>query len=208
MNRGPFIFLGLFVILASSWLVTLDIPRAESGQLSALGTGADRLPRTSTGLAKQGREVYQELGCVACHTQQVRFSAGNDLERGWGDRQSVARDYIDQTPAFVGSQRIGPDLTNVGSRRSDANWLHRHFYNPQIDSPNSPMPPFSFLYEEREIVGEGSDRALSLPSEYAPEAGKEIIPTRKAEALVAYIMSLKFDYDLPEAPNQDKVTLK
>lgn len=207
MNRGPFIFLGLFIILASSWVITLNRPQAKSGQLSAIITaGSERLPHK--GLASKGREVYQELGCVACHTQQVRFTAGMDVDRGWGNRQSVARDYIDQTPVFVGTQRIGPDLSNIGSRRSDANWLHRHFYNPQIDSPNSPMPPFSFLYEVSDIVGEKSTRALSIPAEYAVEEGKQVIPTGKADALVAYMMSLKFDYDLKEAPNQKKVTLQ
>ncbi len=205
MNRGPFIFLGLFFILAASWAVTLNYPQGKSGQLTAIGSGADRLPHQSLGLVPKGREVYQELGCVACHTQQVRFSAGNDVDRGWGERQTVARDYIDQNPVFVGTQRIGPDLTSVGTRLNDAEWLHRHFYNPQIDSAGSTMPPFAFLYEESKIIGEASNNALVLPEKFAPKAGKEITPTRKAEALVAYMLSLKLDYDLPEAPNAEKV---
>jgi cytochrome c oxidase cbb3-type subunit 2 len=46
---------------------------------------------------------------------------------------------------------------------------------------------------------------VSIPadSEYAPERGYEIVPTRRAEALVEYLLSLKIDYSLPEAPILD-----
>ena len=37
-------------------------------------------------------------------------------------------------------------------------------------------------------------------SEYAPEAGYGVVPTRRAKALVEYLLSLKINYSLPEAP--------
>ena len=40
-----------------------------------------------------------------------------DQARGWGERQSVARDYIFQIRPQLGSSRIGPDLTNLGARK-------------------------------------------------------------------------------------------
>ena len=93
MNRGPFIFLGMFVILAASWTVVLYMPIQQTGRLSAVYDEAQGgvLPRRTNGAAEQGKAVYQELGCIACHTQQVRVASGFDLERGWGSRQSVAR---------------------------------------------------------------------------------------------------------------------
>ena len=67
------------------------------------------------------------------------------------------------------------------------------------------MPPFAFLYEVREIDGEPSPNAVSISadSEYYPGDGYEVIPTKRAEALVAYLLSLKIDYSLPEAPILD-----
>ncbi|MCH6257535.1 cbb3-type cytochrome c oxidase subunit II [Puniceicoccaceae bacterium K14] len=208
MNRGPFIFIGLFIILALSWAYTLDRPQAESGKLSPIGSSSERMPRETVGLAAKGKEVYQEMGCIACHTQQVRFESGSDIARGWGERQSVARDYIDQNPVLLGHNRIGSDLTNVGLRYEEADVLHQLFYNPRISSSKSNMPSYSFLYEERKIIGQASDNALVLPDEYAPEEGMEIVPTSKANALVAYMLSLKADYDLVEAPSLKKVDLK
>ena len=65
----------------------------------------------------------------------------------------------------------------------------------------STMPPFAFLYETREIDGAPSKDALKFPpnSQYAPNAGYEIVPTRRAKALVEYLLSLKINYSLPEA---------
>ena len=207
MNRGPFIFLGLFIILSLSWTMVINEPIQETGRLSPIfdEDQGGRLPRGTKGAAAEGKIVYQELGCIACHTQQVRVSSGSDVARGWGERQSVARDYIDQQPAMVGSIRLGPDLANVGLRRPDTEWHLLHFYNPQITSKGSNMPGFPFLYETREIEGEPSRRALNLPAEFAVDAGFEVVPTRKAEALAAYMKSLKMDYDLEEAPKSNEV---
>jgi cytochrome c oxidase cbb3-type subunit 2 len=66
---------------------------------------------------RPGREVYIREGCYYCHTQQVRDPQNSsDLERGWGMRRSVARDYIYENPPLLGSVRIGPDLANIGSK--------------------------------------------------------------------------------------------
>lgn len=214
MNRGPFIFIGVFAILSVSWAFTLNKPQAESGNLSAFDENGVRVVPALSGLADKGRAVYQDLGCISCHTQQVRFSSGMDIERGWGGRQSVARDYVNEDVALVGTQRLGPDLTNVGERGRDSEWLHMHFFDPQLMVPGSNMPPFAFLYDYRKIVGQPSDRALNLPDDYEIEKGEpiadgyEVVPTREADALVAYMLALTLDYDLREAPSPEKVTRK
>lgn len=114
-------------------------------------------------------------------------------------------DYIDQNVVFTGSNRVGPDLANVGTRRTEAEWHYLHFYNPKITSPGSNMPPFAFLFEKREIAGEGSIRALELPESHALEEGYELVPTRKADALVAYMLGLSQAYDIEEAPAPEKL---
>jgi len=206
MNRGPFIFLGVFLIVASSWSFVLFKADQEIGRLDpVLDEDLEQyVPAKTVGAAAHGKEVYQELGCIACHTQVVRVASGMDVERGWGERQSVARDYIHDTPALIGKVRLGPDLSNVGKRRDDRNWHLLHFYNPQITSMGSNMPAYPFLYEVREIVGEPSANALDLPEEFSPGEGLEVVPTRKAESLAAYMMSLKVDYELKEAPKSNQ----
>ena len=107
---------------------------------------------------------------------------------------------MNDRPVLLGSMRIGPDLTNIGKRQPSAEWQHLHLYQPQVISSGSTMPPFRFLYKKQKIVGEPSSSALKLKGPDAPEAGYEIIPTREAKALVAYLLSLDRTYSLPEVP--------
>lgn len=208
MNRGPFIVLGVFVVLSLSWAFALLKPIREHGALAPLVAGGQRQPSLIGGLAAQGRDVYVELGCIACHTQQVRYPSGKDVARGWGDRQTVPQDYIDQSPVLLGRSRVGPDLTNVGARRAERDWHLQHFYNPRTVTQGSNMPAYPFLFETRKIVGQRSHQALDLPAEFAPPESYEVVPTRKAEALAAYMLSLRIDYDLKEAPSPEKLAQK
>ena len=165
--------------------------------------GEPLFPRKLPGVAQQGKAVYANLGCVYCHTQQVRHpDFGTDIERDWGKRVTVARDYVTQRRALIGTLRIGPDLTNIGERQPDANWHHLLLYNPQtVLKGTSGMPCYPFLYKVQKVERAPSLNALQFESnsKYAPEEGYEVVPTRRAEALVQYLLSLKLDYSLPEA---------
>lgn len=213
MKNLPLLFCGIFFALAFSFSGIILSSNNMVGSLTrtteTLGEdglpveGDELFPRVMPGLAQQGKQVYIDLGCIYCHTQQVRRAGfGGDAERGWGPRASVPRDYITQDRVLLGTMRTGPDLMNVGGRPLNSDWHHLHLYNPQITSEGSNMPPFAFLYEVREIDGSPSIDALKFPpnSKYAPEAGYEVVPTRRAKALVEYLLSLKLDYSLPEAP--------
>ncbi len=63
----------------------------------------------------QGRQLYLQRGCPACH--RIRGVGGI----------------------------VGPDLTFVGGRRRDPEWHLHHFRDPQATSPGSTMPPFKHL---------------------------------------------------------------
>jgi cbb3-type cytochrome oxidase cytochrome c subunit len=126
---------------------------------------------------------------------------GPDIARGWGKRRSVAKDFLYDATVMLGAERIGPDLANVGVRLPDANWHLRHLYAPKLEVKDSPMPSYRFLFEQRKIQWHPSPDALtSLPKELAPPAGYEIVPKPEAKALVAYLMSLRADVPLFEAP--------
>jgi ribosomal protein L7/L12 len=125
---------------------------------------------------------------------------GPDIARGWGKRRNVARDFIFDYPLALGSQRIGPDLANVSARQPDAGWHLRHLYAPRLVVKGSAMPPYRFLFEKRKIERCPSPDAMVLPRDLAPPPGYEIVPKPEAGALVAYLLSLRADAPLFEAP--------
>jgi cytochrome c oxidase cbb3-type subunit II len=217
MNRVPLILLGIFAVLAFSWTGLILSNQLSYGDLTPFVVKNDNkaYPEPLPGVAAQGKLVYQDLGCVYCHTQQVRRPGdGADDKRGWGDRQSVARDYLREERVLLGSLRAGPDLRNIGARKAqgdrtyDAAWHFKHLYNPRLTSPGSNMPAFPFLFEKHKILGEASPRAIALPAAYAPPAGYEIVPTERGEALVAYLMDLKDTFNYPEEASKVYVAPK
>ncbi len=207
MKNGLTLFLGAFVTLALSWGGLLLTAQRQIGSLSQFKDAADEqlYPQPLSGLADQGRLVYQDLGCVTCHTQQVRQEGfGSDLARKWGERGSYARDYIRDQSVLIGQNRLGPDLRNVGSRLGDAKpaeyaeWFYRLLYAPQSVAKGTNMPAHPFLFDVHPVAGrQPSAHALALPSKFAPGPGLEVVPTSRAVALVAYLQSLKDTYDYP-----------
>lgn len=201
MKNGPLFFLGLFSALAISWG---GIVLGSHAQLGGLAPYFDEnegqaFPFRGTGVAMRGQMVYADLGCAACHTQQVRRpDFGSDQARGWGDRQSVARDYIHQPRPQLGASRLGPDLANYGARQANnpqaADELLSLLYNGAATHPS-----YKFLFETREIIGEPSGKALELSLENAPPAGWEVVPSERAQSLVTYLLSLNNAYEYPEA---------
>lgn len=148
-----------------------------------------------------GKEVYRALGCVYCHSQQVRPEGfGADIDRGWGRRRSVPRDYVLQAPPFLGTMRTGPDVANIGVRQPSSEWHYLHLFDPQITSPGSVMPPFKFLFET--TVGDEPEPPLGSPAIRLPEsyASTEtwIVPSRDAMDLVAYLNSLEQAHELED----------
>ena len=200
MKNGPLFLLGLFLSAVVAWSAIVLGAHAQLGALTPWfdeGEGSSFPPRP-TGLAARGQLVYADLGCASCHTQQVRRpDFGSDKERGWGDRQSVARDYLFQIRPQIGAARVGPDLANFGGRKPQA---------PSADavlgllhSGSERHPAYPFLFETRAIAGESSSRALKLSGVSAPASGHEVVPTERAQTLVAYLLNLNSTYDYPEA---------
>lgn len=205
MNRMPLLFLGIFLTFASAWAGLVAYPYLNLGRLLPI-TDAETgqiLPPPISGLAEAGQKVYAANGCLYCHSQQVRPAyLSTDIAKGLGPRRTVARDYIRERPAFLGTMRTGPDLTNVGNRYTEE-WQHRHLYEPAVVSKGSIMPSFRYLYRMQKIEGTPSEDAVQgLKGPHAPPPGYEVVPTEDAKALVAYLLSLKRNYALPEAPEE------
>lgn len=221
MNYGPLIFLGLLFTMTMSWYGIIYKNFTEIGRLEPRRNDAGQfIEQGRPGFAGAGIEVYRSHNCASCHTLQVRAAGinitpgfktkpgavtnfvyhGADIERGWGQRPTVLNDFTFDSAVYPGQLRIGPDLSNVGARLPDVHTQLLHLYNPKITVKDSTMPPYPFLFQKRKIKGVSSPEALKLTGEFAPPEGYEIVPTRDAKTLVAYLISLRTDYDLFEGP--------
>ena len=145
-------------------------------------------------------EMVQRVNAAGLKSEVRIVATGPDLARGWGLRRSVAADYLYDNPVQLGSLRAGPDLANIGVRAPDANWQLSHLYAPKSVTPNSTMPSFRYLFALRKMGSAPSPDALKLNAGFAPAAGFEVIPTAEARNLAAYLLSLRANVPLYEAP--------
>ena len=193
----------IFLTLAFAWLAFVVGAKNQYGDLEptaesleddgSIPVDAELFPKAMPGIAQLGAKDYLSLGCATCHTQQVRSEkAGFDVERGWGKRPSVPRDYVLQNEVLLGHNRVGPDLANVGLREYSSEWLHQHLFMPQSVVEGSICQPTPFLYEQ---VEEPTDKTIETSIDGEPIFIK---PSIRADRLVAYLEALKQDYELPE----------
>ena len=146
-----------------------------------------------TALQLEGRDIYIREGCVQCHSQMIRpFRA--ETER-YG-HYSVAGESVYEHPFLWGSKRTGPDLARVGGRYSD-DWHRAHLYNPRNVVPESKMPAYPWLIENKldgkdTVAKIEAMRWLGVP--YTDEDIKGAVTAVKGktemEALVAYLQVL------------------
>lgn len=154
-----------------------------------------------TGLTKDEADAVSDKITAASGSVETHIvPVGRDIARGWGLRRSVAEDFLYDYPVQLGDLRAGPDLANAGARLPDANWQLVHLYAPQSLVKNSAMPPFRFLFEVCKIGDAPSPDALQFPKDFAPPAGCEVVPKPEAKQLAAYLLSLRADAPLYEAP--------
>ena len=170
---------GIFLAVALPFGALVISSQVQLGSLGRAPAedGGPLFPSREPGLAIQGRAVYVSLGCVSCHTQQVRPAGqGSDIARGYGVRPSVARDYSQQKLVLLGDRRLGPDLANYGARAKDVDAVHLAILHKDPGHPG-PVYRFAFLYT----------------------GAKKEVPSERAIALAAYLQSLRQDYSSPEA---------
>ncbi len=125
------------------------------------------------------------------------------MDSVWG-RATVPGDYADLeplswysgTPGLLGSQRTGPDLSNVGVRQPSEEWHLIHLYNPRLVVADSIMPAMPWLFRVK-----GKPRAdelwLQLPTG-SGESSRRVIATTRARELVSYLLQLGTEG--PDAP--------
>jgi cytochrome c oxidase cbb3-type subunit 2 len=211
MNAGPLIFLASFFALATSWFSFVLMPQLQIGrqQPVELADSGQAYPPMRPGMARQGEQVYRANGCYYCHSQQVRPEGyGADTKRNWGGRegvvQSVAQDYLYDQPAMLGTQRVGPDLANIGLRETNEIALLKHIYDARITMRHSVMPPYRYMFHLHKLKPGEPSSPDALPNMPGAPAGFEVMPNEEAKQLVAYLLSLHSQGVLFETPPPPK----
>ncbi|MBV6442472.1 MAG: hypothetical protein EPGJADBJ_04190 [Saprospiraceae bacterium] len=180
--------LGLFVGLT---IVVAITPALNNQENNAPLPNA--IPLSKDAIA--GKNSFIANGCVACHTQQVR---NVDMDKMWGSRPNIAADYaantrIDlwrNTATLMGTERTGPDLTNVGTRQPSVAWNLLHLYQPRAVVEKSIMPAYPWLFKVKDKVEEGETEVI-VPEPFRKGVRGKIVASEEALQLVAYLQSLK-----------------
>ncbi len=193
------------VVISDFGTNTVQAAEALAGVSSkfAAGSALPEAPHTvdSELTLRQAEKIVRDMGDSGVAIQAVIHPRGSDIERGWGSRRTVGRDYLLDTPVLPGSVRVGPDLSNIGNRNPDSNWHLVHLYQPRLAVENSVMPGYPFLFEKRPLNGQPDSDALRFNGELVvDDQNRQIIPRASALDLVAYLRSLRLDDSLFEAP--------
>lgn len=184
---GSALFLFVFLTLYIAILPAMDNQRINKP-----------LPKQSKVLTKEekaGKMIFIENGCVACHTQQVR---NVEMDNVFGKRPSIPADFAinirtdfwRNTANLMGTERTGPDLTNIGERQPSAEWHLIHLYQPRAAVEESIMPAYPWLFIERDYLQPG-DVEVKVPEKFIKNKSRKIVAGPKALLLVAFLKSLK-----------------
>ncbi len=147
-----------------------------------------------TALEMEGRDVYIREGCHVCHTQMIRPLRAETERYG---HYSMAQESVWDHPFLWGSKRTGPDLARIGAKYSD-DWHRVHLINPRDVVPESNMPAFPWLMENK-LDGELTGKKLALFRDHfgVPYTDADIQGAKAAvqgktemEALIAYLQQL------------------
>ena len=94
----------------------------------------------------KGAEIYNQLNCQSCHTQNVRVVIP-DSQNGKVLKNKFAEEAVIQNTGLI---RIGPDLSNSASREPTNNpqWLSRYLKDSSSVRENVPHPNYDFLNQQ------------------------------------------------------------
>ena len=91
----------------------------------------------------KGAEVYAELNCQSCHTQNVRTLIP-DTQNGKVLKNKFANETLINN---VGNIRLGPDLSTSATREptNNSQWLTRYLSDSTSVNRDIPHPSYDFL---------------------------------------------------------------
>jgi cytochrome c oxidase cbb3-type subunit 2 len=165
------------------------VPLFFTGETTEPIAGLKPLPAVEL----EGRDIYIREGCHVCHTQMVRPLRAETERYG---HYSVAGESVYEHPFLWGSKRTGPDLARVGGRYSD-DWHRAHLYDPRSVVPESNMPAFPWLFENRIDGSKTAAKMIGLRKVGVPYTDEQIASAQadvdgvsEIDALLAYLQQL------------------
>ena len=178
--------------------VTVIMPALQNQKNNAPLPGS--VPLSGDALA--GKNVYVAEGCVGCHSQQVR---NVEMDKVFGSRPGIASDYANlkrmniwqNTATVMGTERTGPDLTDVAERQSSKDWHLMHLFNPRSVTPQSIMPSYEWMFELKEKPDK-TDVIVNMPASFLGGRTGKVVAKKEALQLFAYLLTLK-QTPLPDA---------
>jgi cytochrome c oxidase cbb3-type subunit 2 len=166
------------VVILIGTAVTMFIPMLTEEMHPKL---AALKPYTALQLA--GKDIYQREGCNNCHTQTVRPLKTEVMRYG---EYSKAGEFAYDRPFLWGSKRTGPDLARIGGKFPDS-WHYLHFANPQSMFPESNMPAYGWLKDDKLDPADVESRMKANNFPYTPDDLSLLNSKTELDALTAYI---------------------
>ena len=131
---------GVLLVGLFTFLFAFVIPKNQATDI--VGDSLNNSVSASNEVIK-GAEVYAELNCQSCHTQNVRTLIP-DTQNGKVLKNKYANPALIRN---IGTIRLGPDLSTNATREptNNAQWLKRYLVDPSSVNRDIPHPNYEFL---------------------------------------------------------------
>ena len=131
---------GVLLIGIFTFVFAFVIPKNQS--ISAVESSLNNSVSVSSEVLK-GAEIYGELNCQSCHTQNVRTLIP-DTQNGKVLKNKYANEALIRN---VGTIRLGPDLSTNATREptNNSQWLKRYLTDSSSVNRDIPHPNYVFL---------------------------------------------------------------
>ena len=134
---------GVLLVGLFTFLFAFVIPKNQAPDIVS-----DSLNNTvsSSNEVIKGAEVYAELNCQSCHTQNVRTLIP-DTQNGKVLKNKFANETLINN---VGNIRLGPDLSTSATREptNNSQWLTRYLSDSTSVNRDIPHPSYDFLDDD------------------------------------------------------------
>jgi len=131
---------GVLLIGIFTFVFAFVIPKNQS--ISAVESSLNNSVNVSSEVLI-GAEIYGELNCQSCHTQNVRTLIP-DTQNGKVLKNKYANEALIRN---VGTIRLGPDLSTNATREptNNSQWLRRYLTDSSSVNRDIPHPNYGFL---------------------------------------------------------------
>ncbi|MEQ1632920.1 MAG: cytochrome-c oxidase, cbb3-type subunit I [Planctomycetota bacterium] len=156
------VLIGGLIELVPGLVLDKEVPMTAQGEVCV---------KPYTALELTGRDIYVREGCYVCHSQMIRPFRSEQLR--YGPPSRIEESMWDH-PFQWGSKRTGPDLARVGTKGLTESWHWQHHQAPRSMVPESNMPNYVWLYEQRAGVEIAADKMRVLKKLGVPYTDEQL----------------------------------